>query len=301
MEKKKMKPTLHFTGQVWRPPYESYSQLLQVTSGCTHARCKFCSLYHGTKFRMSPISEICQDLEVIQEYQPFARRLFLTGANPFALSYNRLLNLGLMFRKHLPWLENIGCFARITDIKPKTLEQLKNLRHLGYYGITIGTESGDNEVLERMNKGYDSAEIVEQCRKLEMAGIRYNISYLSGLSGSGGCRQNAMRSAEIFNRLHPYIINVVSLTLFPESQLHKEMQQGIFTEASEKERLLELRMLIERLTIRTTVLANTVSNAVPVTGMIPNDKAAMLRHIDKAINTLEEKEMREYREGIKSL
>ena len=75
---------LHFTGQVWRPPYEASSQLLQVTAGCTHNKCKFCSLYHGTKFRLSPITEVEEDLKVIQKYQPRARRVFLTGANPFA-------------------------------------------------------------------------------------------------------------------------------------------------------------------------------------------------------------------------
>lgn len=296
-----MKPTLHFTGQVWRPPYESHSQLLQVTSGCTHAACKFCSLYHGTKFRMSPPDEVRQDLEVIRQYQPFARRLFLTGANPFALSYNRLLGLALMFRKYLPRLENIGCFARITDIRPKSVEELRNLRHLGFYGITIGTESGDDTVLKRMNKGYDAADIVEQCRKLEAAGIRYNIAYLSGLSGRGGCQQNAERSAAVFNQLHPYIINVVSLTMFPESQLYAEMQQGLFTEAGEQERLQELHTLIEHLNIRTTILANTVSNAIPLSGMLPNDKAAMLRHLDEAMSTVSEKEMRGYRNGIVSL
>ena len=35
---------LHFTGQVWRPPYEASSQLLQVTAGCT--RNKVSSISH---------------------------------------------------------------------------------------------------------------------------------------------------------------------------------------------------------------------------------------------------------------
>nr|WP_286145337.1 hypothetical protein [Bacteroides caecimuris] len=51
-------PELHFTGQVWRPPYEAGSQLLQLTYGYTWHKCKFCSLYHGTPFRMSPLSEV---------------------------------------------------------------------------------------------------------------------------------------------------------------------------------------------------------------------------------------------------
>lgn len=116
---------LHFTGQVWRPPYEASSQLLQVTAGCTHNKCKFCSLYHGTKFRLSPITEVEEDLKVIQSYQPKARRVFLTGANPFVLSYNRLLDLGLLIRKYLRHCESIGMFARISDIKAKNSRRIE--------------------------------------------------------------------------------------------------------------------------------------------------------------------------------
>ena len=93
-------PQLHFTGQVWRPPYEASSQLLQITSGCTWHKCKFCSLYHGTPFRMSPLSEVEEDLKIIRQWQPRARRVYLTGANPFALSYNRLMDVALLLRKY---------------------------------------------------------------------------------------------------------------------------------------------------------------------------------------------------------
>ena len=207
---------LHFTGQVWRPPYEASSQLLQVTAGCTHNKCKFCSLYHGTKFRLSPIAEVEEDLKVIQDYQPRARRVFLTGANPFALSYNRLLDLGLLIRKYLRHCESIGMFARISDIKPKTVEELKNLRHLGFDGISIGTESGDDDTLAAMNKGYMANDIIEQCKKLEEANIRYNLVYLTGLAGKGKGERNAINTANVFNQLSPFTVNFVSLTVFSE-------------------------------------------------------------------------------------
>ncbi|MGM9709274.1 MAG: hypothetical protein ACI3ZB_06685 [Prevotella sp.] len=76
-------PIMHFDGPVWRPPYEATSQLLQLTAGCTWHRCKFCTLYGKQRFRMSPISEIEDDLKVIHQFQPRAHRIFLTGANPF--------------------------------------------------------------------------------------------------------------------------------------------------------------------------------------------------------------------------
>lgn len=292
---------MHFDGQIWRPPYEASSQLLQVTAGCTYHKCKFCSLYHGTKFRLSPVSEVESDLKIIQEYQPKARRVFLTGANPFALSYNRLLDLGLLIRKYLPYCETIGTFSRIADIKSKSVEELKNLRHLKFDSISIGTESGDDETLSRMNKGNTAADILEQCRKLEEANIRYNLVYLTGLAGKGKGQQNAIHTAEIFNQLHPFTINFVSLTVFPESELYQEIQEGKFSEASEQERLLELRTFISALSIRTTLLGNTVSNTIPFVGMIPDDKVRILNELDAAIRQSSEIELKQYRNGIKSL
>ncbi len=292
---------LHFTGQIWRPPYEASSQLLQVTAGCTHNKCKFCSLYHGTKFRLSPITEVEEDLKVIQQYQPRARRVFLTGANPFALSYNRLLDLGLLIRKYLRYCESIGMFARISDIKPKTVEELKNLRHLGFDSISIGTESGDDETLARMDKGYTGNDIIEQCKKLEEANIRYNFVYLTGLAGKNKGQQNAINTAMVFNQLHPFTINFVSLTVFPESKLYQEIQNGEYVEATEHERLLELKTFISNLNIETTLLGNTVSNTIPFVGMIPNDKVRILNELDLAIRQISEHELKQYRDSIKSL
>lgn len=292
---------LHFTGQVWRPPYEASSQLLQVTAGCTHNKCKFCSLYHGTKFRLSPITEVEEDLKVIQQYQPRARRVFLTGANPFALSYNRLLDLGLLIRKYLRHCESIGMFARISDIKPKTVEELRNLRHLGFDSISIGTESGDDETLARMDKGYTANDILEQCKKLEEANIRYNFVYLTGLAGKNKGQQNAINTAKVFNQLHPFTINFVSLTVFPESKLYQEIQNGEYVEATEHERLLELKTFISNLNIETTLLGNTVSNTIPFVGMIPNDKVRILNELDLAIRQISEHELKQYRDSIKSL
>ena len=278
-----MYPQLHFTGQVWRLPYEANAQLLQLTSGCTWHRCKFCSLYDGTPFRMSPLSEIEEDLKVIRQWQPRARRVYLTGANPFALSYNRLMDVALLLRKYLPHLVSFGMFARVTDIIPKSVEELRNLRHLKLDSINIGMETAYDPTLERMNKGYRAADILEQLSKLDEAGIRYNVFYLNGLGGKGNGMASALATAEILNRLHPCIINIVSLTIFPESQLYQEVMDGTYEEEPEIERLVEMRTLIGQLDIKTNLLGHHVSNTVPITGALPNDKTALLAELDKAI------------------
>ena len=55
---------MHYTGTIWRPPYESDSLLLEATAGCTHHKCKFCTLYDDLpfNFRMSPLQDIEDDL-----------------------------------------------------------------------------------------------------------------------------------------------------------------------------------------------------------------------------------------------
>lgn len=291
-------PQLHFTGQIWRPPYEAFSQLLQVTSGCTWHKCKFCSLYHGTPFRMSPLSEIEEDLRVIRAWQPRARRVHLTGANPFVLSYNKLMDIAILLRKYLPQMVSFGMFARVTDIAHKTVEELKNLRHMKLDNINIGMETAHNPTLLRMNKGYQSVDILEQLSKLDEAGIRYNIVYLNGLGGKGKGVVSAEETARVINQLNPFIINIVSLTIFPESQLYQELQNGLFIEEPEIERLIEVRTLINNLTIKTNILSNHVSNTVPLTGALPNDKEEILHELDKAITEFPEEELKAYRSRV---
>ena len=291
-------PQLHFTGQIWRPPYEASSQLLQVTSGCTWHKCKFCSLYHGTSFRMSPLSEVEEDLRVIRQWQPRARRVYLTGANPFVLSYDKLMDIAILLRKYLPHMVSFGMFARVTDIAPKSVEELKNLRHMKLDGINIGMETAHDPTLERMNKGYRAADILAQLSKLDEAGIRYNLFYLNGLGGKGMGGENAMATANVINKLHLCIINIVSLTLFPESKLYQEVIDGTYEEEPEIERLIETRTLIERLKIKVNILGHHVSNTVPITGALPNDKAAILQEFDKAIAEFPEQELKNYRNRI---
>lgn len=291
-------PKLHFDGQIWRPPYEANSQLLQATSGCTWHRCKFCSLYHGTQFRMSPLSEIEEDLNVIRDWQPHARRVYLTGANPFALSYDRLMDIAILLRKYLREMVSFGMFARVTDIRSKSVQELKNLRHMRLDNINIGMETAHDPTLERMNKGYLASDIVEQLSKLDEAGIRYNVVYLNGLGGKGLGVESASTTANVLNRLHPFIVNIVSLTIFPESQLYQELNDGAYVESSEIERLIEIRTLISKLKIRTNVLSNHVSNTVTVTGILPHDKAMILQLLDKAMEEFPEAELRSYRNSI---
>lgn len=114
---------MHYTGTIWRPPYEASSLLIEVTAGCTHHKCKFCTLYNDLpfNFRMSPLEAIEEDLLELKGgwYNQKADRVYLTGANPFILKFERLKEIANLIHKYLPQCQTIGCFARVTDIALK--------------------------------------------------------------------------------------------------------------------------------------------------------------------------------------
>ena len=292
---------MNFTGRTWRPPYEAYSVIIQATCGCTYNKCRFCNLYRDEKFHMSPIHLFEKDLAEIKRFQPYTRRIFWTGANPFAMSYENLKLRALMVRDYLIKCQTIAMFASIRDIQDKNVWQLKKLRAMGINGLSIGTESGDNDTLALAGKGYTAADILEQCKKLDAAGIEYYFVYMTGLAGKRNGLRNGENSAKLFSQLNPYFISVDSLTLFPDTELYRMKQAGTFIPAGEKERLQELQIFIRNLQIRTHLFANSSSNFYPITAYLPKERDSVVREIQSVIDTTEEEKMREYRENLKSL
>ena len=311
---------MHYTGTIWRPPYEASSMLLEATAGCTHHRCKFCTLYNDLpfRFRMSPLADVESDLQEAQllSTDPIAlltarlqglprpehiRRAFLTGANPFVLSGRRLMDIAELIQKYMPSIKTIGCFARITDVTQKSDEELASLRQAGYDGLTIGIETGDDEALDFMNKGYAAADIVEQCRRLDRAGIGYSFFYLVGISGAGRGEIGAKATAEVCNQLHPALIGVNMLTVYPDSELYQEIQRGRWKEESELEKYREVRTLLENLNIPTRFAAMGASNAFQFQGSLPEEREVLAAALDRIIETVGEEELRAYRVNLRHL
>ncbi len=292
---------MHFTGRTWRPPYEADSCIIQLTSGCTYRKCNFCNLYQNEPFRLSPLSEFEEDLAELKSYQSNARRVFLTGANPFALSYETLKPYVLTVRDYLIKCQTIAMFASIRDIQNKETWQLKKLRAMGVNGLSIGTESGDDATLTLANKGYTAQDILKQCRKLDEAGIEYYFVYMTGLAGKHAGYRNALNSAKLFNQLNPYFISIDSLTLFPDTNFYTMAKEGTFIPAGEKERLREMQVLIQNLQIRTHLFANTSSNFYPISAYLPKERERAIEEIQQVLDTFSEEEIRHYRNHLKSL
>lgn len=154
---------MHYTGMIYRPPFEANSLLLQVTVGCSHNSCSFCTMYRDVPYQVSPMEEIEEDLQEASLYVRNITRVFLEGGDAFTLPGERLIEIAERIHYYLPRVKTIAMYANISNIRTKTDEELARMHELKIDELNVGLESGDDEVLRYMNKGYDSKFLSEHC------------------------------------------------------------------------------------------------------------------------------------------
>lgn len=271
---------MHFTGTVYRNPYWPTFPLLQITQGCTHNRCKFCTMYRDVNFQMQLMEWIEEDLKEIARMAPDATTIQLLSANPLCMTFDKLAPILEMINRYLPKMEYIYAATRVTDIRNKTVDQLRQLKELGLKEISLGIESGDDWTLDRINKGYQAKDILEQCAKLKEAGINFWMTFLNGVAGKEHSMDHAIHSAEIFNECDPMIVGTGGLVLFPGTPLLEEAEKGEFTPLSEKEMLVELKIFVEHLNCNCGFITHHTVSGQNLTG--PN----FLERKDAIVNAL---------------
>lgn len=289
---------MHFASRIIRPPYEARSKFLQVTTACSHNNCSFCSYYRNIQYSVSPVDEIIEDLEELRNDSYSFKRIWLQGADPFSLSFDKLYEIASLIHEYLPFVQSIGGYARIDSLKNKTLEELKILKEVGYNSIVFGMESGDDYLLDYMNKGYKSDDIIEQLSKMDEAELSYTLIFLNGLGGHDYGFSHAIKTADVINRLHPERIMINGLTVFENTQLFKDIKAGKFIESKEKEKILELKCFLERLDVDTFIDATNDSNCIHFFGRIPKNKNAIIDHLQEIYEKTEEKVLRNKRENL---
>ena len=52
---------MRYEGSIYRPPNEAMSLIVQVTIGCAHNKCMFCSMFKDKKFRVRDVAKVKED------------------------------------------------------------------------------------------------------------------------------------------------------------------------------------------------------------------------------------------------
>lgn len=272
-------------GMVFRPPSEANSFILRVTIGCAHNRCTFCSMYRDVRFRARPITEIEPLIQSFARHYPAQRRVFLADGDALVLSTDKLLNILALLKTYLPKLSRVSCYGGPLDILRKTPEELNQLKQAGLQMIYLGIESGDDEVLAKVQKGVDSTQMIAAGQKVIAAGLKLSAMLVLGLGGKELSFQHAQGSARVANAINPTMLSALTLMLHRGTPLRTEADKGLFHPLSPYDFVVELKELITRLDMTSPCIfrSNHVSNMLPLAGTLPGDKAYLLEQAEEAL------------------
>ncbi len=270
---------------IYRPPSEAYSLLVQITIGCSHNQCTFCSMFKDKIFRVRPIEEILEDIDTARTYYSHVERVFLCDGDALCLSADKLLMILGYIRKKFPECQRINVYGSPKDVLQKTPQELAALCDAGMEMIYIGAESGSDKVLSDVKKGATRKEIIEAVRRIETAGIKASVTFISGLAGKEGWRDHAIETGTMISEMKPSYAALLTLMTEPGAPLTEDVKSGRFKLLSAEEVLAETALLLEHVELDKPCVfrSNHASNYLSLRGNLPEDKEKMLTLLQKAM------------------
>jgi radical SAM superfamily enzyme YgiQ (UPF0313 family) len=275
---------MHYEGNIIRPPSEADSILLQITVGCSHNKCTFCSANEKRRFKIKSDEIIFEDIDFAATYCKRQDRLFLCDRDALIVPQKRLEAILSEIQKKLPWVKRLGTYANAKAISMKSLEELKTLNRLGLGIAYMGLESGDDETLAHIQKGADSKKMIEMGRKAMAAGIKLSVTVLLGIGGKERSEIHAKETGRVLSAMDPDFVGALSLMLVPGTPLYREAEEGRFHPLNVRELLEELKIMIEHTHMTHGMFtSNHASNYLPIRAAFPKEKASVLRLINQAL------------------
>jgi len=277
---------LRYTEPVFRPPSEANSLILQVTNGCSWNHCTFCEMYTQPqkRFRLKPQREIEQELAEIARSGFTARRVFLADGDAMTLSYRRLRLILEAVARFLPGVDRVSSYCLPRNLKNKSVDQLRVLRDLGLELFYVGCESGDDLVLERVNKGENFDSSLAALQKIKAAGAKSSVMILNGMGGQRYSEQHAVNSARLMNAAQPEYLSTLVVSFPMGEDRYRAGFGGDFEPLDRAGLFREMQILLENLELENTVFrSDHASNYLVLRGTLNRDKARLLKIIRDAL------------------
>lgn len=276
---------INYHEPLFRPPSEAYSLIIQATLGCAWNKCAFCEMYTSKQFSTRKEEDVFSDIDSMAAYANQYRKVFLADGNAMVLSYDKLSRILDKLNDTFPRLTRVSAYAIPKDIEAKTDEELQTLAKKGLKLLYVGIESGDDELLKRINKGEDFASTSKALQRARKAGIKLSVMILNGLGGKNFSQQHAINSAKVVNEIQPEFLSTLVLS-YPHGEEHfMKKFNGEFIPLNTIGLIAEMKLFIENLELTQTVFrSDHASNYLVLRGNFPRDKEEMLSRINKVLD-----------------
>lgn len=277
---------IRYVEPVYRPPSEAESLILPVTDGCSWNHCTFCEMYTAPqkRFRARAESEVLESIvRVGERFGDAIRRVFLADGDALVLPTRRLLTILHAIRRHLPAVRRVASYCLPRNLRRKSVSELRELAAAGLSIAYVGAESGDDEVLERVNKGETFASTRTALDQLGEAGIKRSVMILNGLGGPELSLRHAENSARLANATQPEYLATLVVTLPPGEERFRSTFPT-WRPLTQRELFVEMEGFVAALDLERTVLrSDHASNWLILKGTLGADKDRLLAQIRQAI------------------
>jgi len=276
---------MRYEGSIYRPPSEAYSLIVQVTIGCAHNDCTFCSMFKDKQFRVRNVEEVLQDLTTARKTYKHVEKIFLADGDALVLTNEKLLVILNKIAELFPECDRVGIYGTPQDVNKKSLAELEELRDAGVGIIYIGAESGNDQVLADIKKGATRKEIIEAIKKIEESGIKSSVTFISGLAGRDNWEKHAIDSGTMISETQPSYVGLLTLMVEQMAPLYQDILSGKFKKLTPEEVVAETALLLKNVNVEKTCVfrSNHASNYVSLRGDLPMDKEKMLGQLRAAM------------------
>lgn len=276
---------MNYNMPLYRPPSEAYSLIIQITLGCSHNKCTFCDMYKMKKFTIKPIETIKKEVDYFRAITQEAPRIFLADGDALIIKFEMLKEIIVYIKEKFPECNRISMYGSPKSILLKSVDELKELKALGVFLIYLGLESGDNEVLKKVNKGVTAEEIVEAGLKVKEAKIKLSVTAIAGLGGKECSEQHAINTGKIISKIAPEYFSILSLMYSKNTMLYEEIKNSKFTPLKNFEVLKEIKKIIQNIDVTSNIIfrSNHASNYVSLEGNLPKDKEKIINDIEVSL------------------
>ena len=247
---------LPYVEPVFRPPSEARSLILQVTNGCSWNRCTFCEMYTQPQkqFRFKPIEKGRLEWKAVRNSGAPVRRVFLADGDAMTLSTRRLQEILRAVNEYLPGVQRVSSYCLPRNLKNKSIADLAKLRDLKLDLFYVGCESGDDLVLDRVNKGETFNSSLDALRKIKQAGARSSVMILNGMGGRRFSEQHAIHSAQLMNEAQPEFLSTLVVSFPQGMDRYQQGFKGEFVPLDQDCLFQEMQCLLEPLELEKRLL-----------------------------------------------
>jgi hypothetical protein len=205
---------------------------------------------------------------------------FLGDADGLMLSADFFSETMAYARQRFPSIHRFTIYGRTGSAVKKTAGDLGAFARAGLHRIHFGIESGSDAVLAFVRKGETAEDHVEACRTTRAAGISPSVYVMPGLGGAARSEVHAAETAHVLTEAEPDYVRLRTLEIFPGTPLAEAAAAGEFAEATEEQVVKEIRTIVANTAGSMTVMSDSASNLLDVSGRLPDDRGRMLAVVD---------------------